>query len=62
VVRHGVEYDWQFNYFYSKEVTEEEFSDIERGCLTAKEFGLEVKVQLHEQSFLCRSMCLRPVF
>jgi len=35
-------FEWQFNYFFAKEVTEEEFLAIERGCLDSKDHGQEV--------------------
>ena len=38
----GQLYPWQFNYFYAKLVSEEEFKTIERGCLDSEDFGTEV--------------------
>jgi hypothetical protein len=38
------QFEWQFNYFFAKEVTEEEFLAIERGCLDSKDHGQEVSI------------------
>ena len=45
-VRKGEEFDWQFNYVFAKEVTEEDFKNIERSSLDSKDHGQEV-------SYLC---------
>ena len=45
--RRGIKYDWQFNYFFAKEVSEEEYTQIERGTLDSKDHGTEVINFIH---------------
>ena len=39
---HGRVYDWQFNYLFAKQVTEDEYKAIERQCLDSDDYGAEV--------------------